>query len=204
MNILPAELDILEETLAILRSGGVVAMASDAGYVFIGDAGNPDAVTKIFALKKRPRSHPIATLFSTMEESMEYTQWSVDAYQTIQNHLPGALISVLPLKQSLTSMIYATPEGAGTIGVRVTSYLLLAKIVALFGSPLACTAARLEGQPLCYNVSELVKQFGTSPVEPDLVVDCGELPKLDACTVVDMRIDAEKALVRQGMVKVEL
>ncbi len=204
MNILPVELDILDETLTVLRNGGAVAIGSDAGYVFVCDATNAESVKKIFALKKRAHGRPISTLFSTLEDSMKYTQWSVDAYQLVQRHIPGALVIITPMKNTVTSMIYATPEGAGTIGVRITSYPLLTKIVALFGSPLACTSAHLEGQPLCYNVSELVKQFGTSPVEPDLVIDCGELPRMDACTVIDMRIDAEKMVVRQGTVKVEM
>ncbi|HKN38963.1 MAG TPA: Sua5/YciO/YrdC/YwlC family protein, partial [Acidimicrobiia bacterium] len=45
--------------VAVLRRGGLVAFPTETVYGLGADAANPAAVGRIFAVKGRPRSHPV-------------------------------------------------------------------------------------------------------------------------------------------------
>ena len=46
----------IDQAVSILRAGGLVAFPTETVYGLGADAGNPDAVARIFAAKGRPRT----------------------------------------------------------------------------------------------------------------------------------------------------
>ena len=55
----PPTSENIERAAQILREGGLVAMPTETVYGLAGDASSPAAVARIFALKRRPTSHPL-------------------------------------------------------------------------------------------------------------------------------------------------
>jgi hypothetical protein len=53
---------ILDETAAIIRSGGTVAFPTETVYGLGADGLNPTAVRKIFEAKRRPQGNPLRRL----------------------------------------------------------------------------------------------------------------------------------------------
>src|SRR4051812_27181824 len=51
--------DELDRAAAMLRAGGLVAFPTETVYGLGADAGNAEAVAKIFAVKGRPPGHPL-------------------------------------------------------------------------------------------------------------------------------------------------
>ncbi|MCB0981464.1 MAG: Sua5/YciO/YrdC/YwlC family protein, partial [Ilumatobacter sp.] len=49
----------VDEALAVLRRGGLVAVPTETVYGLAADASNPAAVRRIFAAKGRPADHPL-------------------------------------------------------------------------------------------------------------------------------------------------
>ena len=49
----------LDRAIAVLRAGGLVAIPTETVYGLAADAGNDDAVRRIYAAKGRPPGHPL-------------------------------------------------------------------------------------------------------------------------------------------------
>ena len=49
----------VEAAIAALARGEVIGLPTETVYGLAGDAANPDAVRRIFALKGRPANHPV-------------------------------------------------------------------------------------------------------------------------------------------------
>ena len=59
---------VLQEALAILRRGGVVAYPTDTVYGLAVDALNPDAVARLYSVKRRPREKAVPLIISGLEQ----------------------------------------------------------------------------------------------------------------------------------------
>ena len=49
----------VDQALAVLRAGGLVAIPTETVYGLAADASNADAVRRIFTVKRRPVDHPV-------------------------------------------------------------------------------------------------------------------------------------------------
>ncbi|MEK7080484.1 MAG: Sua5/YciO/YrdC/YwlC family protein, partial [Patescibacteria group bacterium] len=58
MQIVKKSQKNLNKAIEFLNNGEVVICPTDTVYGFLADAGNKEAIEKIFKIKKRPRSKP--------------------------------------------------------------------------------------------------------------------------------------------------
>ena len=63
----------LDKIVQHLRDGELVAIPTETVYGLAGDASNPEAIKKIFALKQRPLDNP---LIVHVENAEAMTQWA--------------------------------------------------------------------------------------------------------------------------------
>ena len=63
----PGEVEALKAAAAALRSGALVGMPTETVYGLAGDAGNPEAVARIFAAKGRPSFNPLISHVASLE-----------------------------------------------------------------------------------------------------------------------------------------
>ena len=59
MPVLAADSAAITRAAATLRAGGLVAFPTETVYGLGADASRDDAVAKVFAVKGRPRAHPL-------------------------------------------------------------------------------------------------------------------------------------------------
>src|SRR3989344_9622501 len=108
MKIIPAKSGI-EQALSVLRSGGVIAHATETCYGFACDLTNPTAVEKLFDIKQRPTSQPVSAMFSSVEEAKRWVEWGDEAEKLAKQYLPGSLTLILPLKREMVGLIFRMP-----------------------------------------------------------------------------------------------
>ena len=103
---------------AILRSGGLVAFATETVYGLGADATNPEAVARIFAAKGRPAINPlivhVAGIGQARDVRRRLARRGRDA--SPQRFWPGPLTLVLPRSAIIPDIVTA---GRDTVGVRV-------------------------------------------------------------------------------------
>jgi L-threonylcarbamoyladenylate synthase len=193
----------VEEALAIVRCGGVVAHATETCYGLACDLSNPKAVAKLFAIKKRAANQPVSALFSSLEEAKKYVMWNGEAEELARTHLPGPLTIILPLREDAPRKIAPIPEpqDARTLGIRISSHPIAQKLVEKFGSPISTTSANIHGQSPCYSAEEISAQFEGEKDAPDLILDSGTIPKTPASTIVDLAVLKPK-IHRQGSTEI--
>ena len=87
---------VIDEAAAILKAGGLVAMPTETVYGLAADAGNADAVARLYAAKGRPRFNPLIAHVSGPNMAWRLAGWPDMADQLAETFWPGPLTLVLP------------------------------------------------------------------------------------------------------------
>lgn len=196
MRILPYSDASLAEAISLLRTGAVIAHATETCYGLACDLTNCDAVARLFAIKDRPVTQPISALFASIEDAKRYVEWNTRAEELAKKYLPGPLTLILPLRSDAPHRLFPNPNPNPTLGIRISSHPHARSLVAAFGSPLSTTSANLHGQPNPYSAEEIVQQFAEREYVPVLILDSGGLPRNPPSTVIDL--SKEGKILRRG------
>lgn len=189
---------LLPKAVAALRSGGVIAHATDTCYGFACDVLNEKALARLYHLKKMPRSKPVSVLVADLDMAKIFGVFSKSALKLAQQYWPGALTIIVKRKKTLPTFFN---HGHKSVGFRVPSDKLSRALPRAFGSPLTTTSANISGQPSPYSVAAIHRQFAHQPLKPDLTMDAGRLKKNPPSTIIDMTGKTPK-IIRQGSVKI--
>ena len=150
----------------VLDSGGVVVIPTDTVYGVAARLDRPDAVGRLFEVKQRPRSKPIALLVPDLEAAQAIAEFSPEAVQRAAEW-PGALTLVLRSRRPLPVL-----GGDGsTVGVRMPDHAWTLQLMRRVG-PLPTTSANPSGSPTAASIEEIVDELGDGV---DLYVDGGRL-----------------------------
>lgn len=186
MEIVEPTPDHIAAVIEKLGSGDVIAHATETCYGLACDLTNVKAVEKLFRIKDRPLEQPVSGLFASVEQAKLYTQWNDLAEELAHDHLPGPLTMILKLRTDAPHKLFATPGGAQTIGVRISSHPTAMQLAQEFGVPLSTTSANVHGKPNPYSVKDIESQYAGRSLQPDVTVDGGVLEQSDASTVIDI------------------
>lgn len=202
MKILPFTNSALEEAISIIKSGGVVAHATETCYGLACDLTNIDAVKKLFAIKERPEHQPVSGLFSSIEEAKKWVVWNQKADELAAHYLPGPLTLILPIRGDTPTSIFPNPNPNPnpTLGVRISSSPVAQALAAACSFPISTTSANVHGKPNPYSADDISAQFEGQEMQPDLVLDSGTLPQVPPSTVVNLTTDDDQTL-RSGTIK---
>jgi L-threonylcarbamoyladenylate synthase len=188
----------IEKAVEIINKGGVVISPTDTVYGLIADAANEKAVKKIFKIKKRPRSKPLAVFVSSIKQAKELAEISKEQEKILRKHWPGKYTFILKRKSScevgprtISKLILGKGD---TIGLRIPKYKLIIDLIKETGKPLAQTSANISGKPASTKIEEVLNQLKKSRVRPDLTLDVGDLPKSKPSAIINLTKGKTKIL----------
>jgi L-threonylcarbamoyladenylate synthase len=134
----------LAAACAVLASGEPVAIPTETVYGLAADATNPVAITRIYAVKGRPRFNPLIAHMAGLDMALAHADFDPLSLQLAQAFWPGPLTLVLPLKE--TSPIHSLcTAGLPTVGIRIPEGFA-GSLIAAFGKPLAAPSANTSGR----------------------------------------------------------
>ncbi|OAY81264.1 YrdC domain-containing protein, mitochondrial [Ananas comosus] len=192
--VFPASDDHIEEAIDAIKAGKVIAVPTDTIYGFACDACSAEAVNRIYEIKGRKHTSPLAICVADVPDISRFA---------LVDHLPhGLLDSLLPgpvtvvLKRGESSILEKSLNpGLDSIGVRVPDFDFIRAIARGAKSALALTSANLSGQ--LSSVS--VKDFENLWRHCAFVYDGGLLPSGRAgSTVVDLIKPGAYKILRNG------
>jgi len=194
---------IADAVAIVVQRGGVVIFPTDTVYGIGCDPMRAESVERIFALKRRPRTKPLALHFGSVAELLEYAPGNAAAAALARAFMPGPLTLVVRRPTHVGTFVTA---GMETVGLRVPKHALCQKILERSG-PLAATSANFSGHP-AFVGNGLVTELPPA----DLRVDDGPTPLgvestvLDVSNVRDMAdaMSGGARLVREGAIGVEM
>jgi L-threonylcarbamoyladenylate synthase len=185
------------DAVSVLRRGGLVAFPTETVYGLGADAASPEAVARIFAVKGRPRNHP---LIVHLAEAVAVKEWAADvppdAWALAEAFWPGPLTLILPRGHRVPD---AVTGGAGTVGLRVPAQPLALELLEAFGGGVAAPSANRFGRVSPTTAAHVRADLGTAV---DLVLDGGPCTVGVESTIVDLSRGVARVL-RLGGLSVE-
>lgn len=180
---LPSE--ILERAVAWLeRPDGVLIAPTDTVYGLVCAWDHPAAIERIFALKQRPDSKPLALM--SHDAACAAARLALDVspaqWQALAAHLPGP-ITVLARSACREPLHPALFSPGPVLALRVPACPPLLQLARALGRPLASTSANLSGQPPAAAADEIVPQLLEGV---DAVIDAGRAPAGVPSTIIDL------------------
>ncbi|KZV49637.1 yrdC domain-containing protein, mitochondrial [Dorcoceras hygrometricum] len=195
----PAMEDYAQEAVKAVKAGKVIAVPTDTLYGFACDACSMDAVHRIYEIKGRKYTSPLAICVGDVEDIQRFA---------VIDHLPNGLLnSLLPgpvtlvLRRGVSSILEKSLNpGLESIGVRVPDYNFIRLIARGSGSALALTSANLSGHPSSLDI----KDFKNLWKYCAYIYDGGVIPSDRAgSTVVDLTEPGKYKILRRGSAKEE-
>ncbi len=173
----------------LLRRGSVVGLPTDTVYGIGAHAFLPQAVARLYTIKRRPRDKAIPLLIAGLE-TLPRVAASVPgvAYRLAERFWPGALTLVLPRAPQLPDVITG---GGDTVAVRVPDHPVTHALLAELGAPLATTSANISGRPAPATAQGVLSQLDG---RIDLLLDGGDCPAGTASTVLDLTVSPPQVL----------
>jgi L-threonylcarbamoyladenylate synthase len=185
----------LQQAVLVLRQGGVVAFPTETYYGLAVDPFNSQAVSRLFALKRRPAAKPVLALIDGPARLPLLTVGIPKPFSVLMTAFwPGPLTLIFPALPGLSPQLTA---GTGTIGLRISSHPLAGQLCALAGGAITATSANRSGTHPAQSEQEVVGQFGD---EVDWLVRGGSTRGGLPSTVIAARQDGGLALVREGVI----
>lgn len=193
----PSELKIskleLSKAVQVIRDGGVVAFPTETYYGLGVDPFNPQALNKLFAIKKRPSVKPILTLITGQDQISLLTPEIPSLFLPLFSLWPAPLTLVFKALPSLPSILTGN---TGTVAIRISSHPLATALVRACRQPLTATSANISGKAPALTVDDVQMYFGDSV---DFVIDGGKTKGGKPSTVVGID-NEELTVLREGVI----
>jgi L-threonylcarbamoyladenylate synthase len=133
----------IRHCLAALKAGGLILYPTDTIWGIGCDATDPEAVSKVYALKQRAESKSLIVLLADERDILKYT-----------SQLDLGIFDFLKTVQKPTTVIYEGAIGLapnlinadGTIGIRLVDDPFCRHLIKRFRKPLVSTSANLSGE----------------------------------------------------------
>lgn len=123
----------------LLRQGELVAIPTETVYGLAANALQPDAVVKIFQVKKRPQFDPLIVHVASVTQARDLVEAIPPAAEKLMRQFwPGPITLVLKKKALIPDLVTA---GLDTVGIRCPDHPLTRQLLATLEFPLAAPSA---------------------------------------------------------------
>lgn len=163
---------------AVVRSGGVVSIPTDALYTLVADPFNLLAVGRVFKAKGREsvRSLPLLVSDILMAEDLA-AELSTRFYLLARRFWPGPLTLIVPGSAKVPLKVTGN---TGRLAMRQSRSAVANGLLDWLGQPLISTSANISGKPTARSGIDV---FGDMDGRIDLVLDGGACTGGGATTV---------------------
>jgi L-threonylcarbamoyladenylate synthase len=191
----PNSLDtpLVARAVDVLRDRGVVAYPTDTFYGLAVDPRSPEAVGKLFRVKRRSPSTAIPLIAASLEQAQQVAVFSQADLRLAQQFWPGPLTLVMPARPVLANAILA---GGTTVAVRVPAHPVARALAGEFGFCITSTSANESGDAPAVSADDVVTAVGE---RIDLLLDAGRTEGGAPSTVIEMTTEGPR-LIRDGAV----
>lgn len=187
----------INDAVAVLKRGGLVAVPTETVYGLGADAENELAVRRIFAVKGRPASHP---LIVHVADAGQVHAWARDIptpFDALARAFwPGPLTVVLWRSDRASDVVTGGQE---TVALRVPDHPLTLELLRAFHGGIAAPSANRFGALSPTTADHVRAELGA---EVDLVLDGGPCSIGVESTIVDLT-QPQPRILRPGGVSRE-
>ncbi|MBL8955382.1 MAG: threonylcarbamoyl-AMP synthase [Myxococcaceae bacterium] len=188
---------LITEAVGVLKRGGLVALPTETVYGLGADAENELAVRHIFAVKRRPASHPLIVHVASARHAKAWARELPVHFDALARAFwPGPLTLVVWRSDRASD---AVTGGQDTVALRVPDHPLALELLEAFGGGVAAPSANRFGRVSPTTAEHVRAELGA---DVDLVLDGGPCAVGVESTIVDLT-GAEPRILRPGGVSRE-
>ena len=158
----------INKAIELLKSGGVILYPTDTIWGIGCDATNPEAVKKVFAVKKREESKSLVTLVSDLDMLARYVK-----------DIPDAALDLIEVNDTPMTIIYPQAIGLaenviaedGSVGIRIPMNEFCRQLCFRLRKPIVSTSANISGDnpPKGFkDISQQIKDAVDYTVHPSM------------------------------------
>lgn len=164
----PIDRALIDEAVARLAAGDVIAFPTETVYGLAADALNAQAINRLFDMKGRAHDKPFSVLVADIASARSLVAaWSDRAHDLARKWWPGPLTLVLPKASSVPDLVTA---GSPNIGMRCPDHPVALELIRRFGKPICAPSANRSGAPEPRTAHNVRASF---PDESLLILDAG-------------------------------
>ncbi len=181
----------LTEAATILKSGGLVAFATETVYGLGANALDADAAKKIYEAKGRPSDNPLIVHILEPDDAERYAYTNELYYKIAKAFMPGPITVILKKKDTVPS---AVTGGLDTVALRCPSHSCARALIRESGLPIAAPSANISGRPSPTSAEHVINDLSG---RVDMIIDGGESEIGLESTIVKIE-DNKLTLLRPG------
>lgn len=201
--------EIIAGTLKVLREGGVILYPTDTVWGLGCDATDPDAVARIYQIKKRSDSKALVLLASDMDMVCRYVKIIPDiAIQLVEVNdrpmtliYPGAIHGKAPAEGEKAVadrhfLAYNAVAEDDTVGIRIPAMDFCRDLIYKLGRPIVSTSANISGEPTPHKFADIPEEIRSAVdyvVEPSL--EKGATGQ--SSQIIKVGLDGEVKIIRE-------
>lgn len=186
-------METISKIIKELKRGKAIICPTDTVYGLLADATNKKAVERIFKIKKRPKNKALPIFVKDLKMAEELAEIDKEQEKFLKKVWPGKVTAVLRQKAKNAKLkIYGVDKK--TIALRIPNYKLVLGLLKKINRPLTGTSANVSSETASGDIKEVLKQFKSQKLQPDLIIDAGNLPKSKPSTVIDLTASPPKIL----------
>jgi len=187
----------LARSVAILRSGGLVAFPTETVYGLGAAVSNETAVRGVFAAKGRPTGVPLIVHVTDVDLASRYVRRMPEAATRLASHFwPGPLTLVLDRGLHVSRVVTG---GGETVAVRAPAHDAALALIEALGEGIAAPSANRYNDLPPVRATHVLRGLAGSV---DAVLDAGRCPGGLESTVLDMT-RAPARVLRRGAVSID-
>ena len=143
-RVLKADSQSIEAAARCLRAGGLVAFPTETVYGLGADAGNGEAIARLYAAKGRPAFNPLIAHVADTAAARRLAVFDDAATHLAAAFWPGPLTLVLPKVDDCRVADLAL-AGLDSVAVRVPAHPVASALLKAFGGPVVAPSANRSG-----------------------------------------------------------
>ena len=168
-RVMKPDSQAIEAAARCLHQGGLVAFPTETVYGLGADAGNGEAVARLYAAKSRPAFNPLIAHVASREAAHQLARFDDAADRLAAEFWPGPLTLVLP-KQTDCGVADLALAGLDTVAVRVPAHPVAHTLLAAFGGPIVAPSANRSGHVSPTSAAHVLADLRG---RIDMVIDAG-------------------------------
>jgi len=193
--VLINENNLIDRCISILKHDGVLAVPTDTIYGFAALVNSEKAVRKIYEIKGRLFTKPLAISVGYVEDLFTWSKPTLTKEQLANgNLLPGPVTLMFEREALLPS--YFNPN-VNNVAIRIPNCQFMIELAQRLQEPIALTSANISNDPS----SICIDEFKSLWSQIDLIIDGGLLASNDrrGSTIVDLSEKGYYHIQRQGI-----
>ncbi|GAA2072570.1 threonylcarbamoyl-AMP synthase [Aeromicrobium tamlense] len=172
----------VDQTVALLRGGGLIAYPTDSGYALGAQVGNADAIARIRDIRGLDDKHHFTLVCRDFAQLGQFVHVDNAVFRAVKAATPGPYTFILPGTPEVPKRLLQAKKK--TVGVRISTHRIVRALVEELGEPILSSTLILPGEtePMT-QAWQIGEELGD---RVDAIVDSGEEIIAEPTTVVDL------------------